>query len=260
MPTRALITGGAGFIGSHLSDKLLRSGYAVRILDSLLPQVHGDERKPPSYLDKSVELCVGDVRDPSGGRTCAAGSRRRLPLRRARRCRPEHVRNGGVYVGQQRGNRGAPPGDGGAAYPPAGGGVEHERVWRGALWPGCQRRRAFFACARSAGALLGSAQGRRLGSSATKFGGRSRPSPRRRRRRPRWSRWMRFPSIIRSGCAWWPVVPTGSRPSRSASSTSTVRARRFPILTRAFSPFLLRACSMGDRRSFSKTAASSGTS
>src|SRR5688572_20681399 len=65
MPTKVLITGGAGFIGSHLADKLLRSGHEVRVLDSLLPQVHGGERRPPPYLDKSVELCVGDVRDRS---------------------------------------------------------------------------------------------------------------------------------------------------------------------------------------------------
>jgi dTDP-L-rhamnose 4-epimerase len=62
MSIKVLITGGAGFIGSHLADRLLRCGYEVRVLDSLLPQVHG-ERKPPAYLDKSVELCVGDVRD-----------------------------------------------------------------------------------------------------------------------------------------------------------------------------------------------------
>lgn len=63
MPTKVLITGGAGFIGSHLADELLRSGYEVRVLDNLLPQVHGADRRPPPYLDKNVELRVGDVRD-----------------------------------------------------------------------------------------------------------------------------------------------------------------------------------------------------
>lgn len=58
---RVLITGGAGFIGSHLADRLLASGYDVRALDVLLPQVHPDG--PPSYLDPAVELRVGDVRD-----------------------------------------------------------------------------------------------------------------------------------------------------------------------------------------------------
>ena len=61
-PTRVLVTGGAGFIGSHLSDLLLAEGYQVRALDSLEAQVHpGGER--PGYLDPAVELTVGDVRD-----------------------------------------------------------------------------------------------------------------------------------------------------------------------------------------------------
>ena len=72
MPTKVLITGGAGFIGSHLADELLKSGYEVRILDSLLPQVHG-ERKVPSYLDTNVELCVGDVRDQRAVERALAG-------------------------------------------------------------------------------------------------------------------------------------------------------------------------------------------
>jgi dTDP-L-rhamnose 4-epimerase len=57
-----LITGGAGFIGSHLADELLAHGHRVRALDSLDPQVHtGGER--PSYLSSEVELVRGDVRD-----------------------------------------------------------------------------------------------------------------------------------------------------------------------------------------------------
>jgi len=61
---RVLITGGAGFIGSHLADELLHHGYVVRVLDCLLPQVHGPERRRPSYLAPEVELAQGDVRDP----------------------------------------------------------------------------------------------------------------------------------------------------------------------------------------------------
>lgn len=57
-----LITGGAGFIGSHTADALLASGYAVRVLDILDPQVHGSERQPPPWLDPRVELIRGDVR------------------------------------------------------------------------------------------------------------------------------------------------------------------------------------------------------
>src|SRR5688500_16424863 len=64
MTRRVLITGGAGFIGSHLADELLARGYAVRALDSLIPQVHGGDRRRPPYLARDVELLVGDVRDP----------------------------------------------------------------------------------------------------------------------------------------------------------------------------------------------------
>ena len=63
MGKRVLITGGAGFIGSHLADELLEHGHRVRALDALAPQVHGDVRRPPGYLDKDVEVIVGDVRD-----------------------------------------------------------------------------------------------------------------------------------------------------------------------------------------------------
>ena len=65
MSKRILITGGAGFIGSHVADELLEHGYKVRALDVLLPQVHGAERKTPSYLNPEIELLVGDVRDPN---------------------------------------------------------------------------------------------------------------------------------------------------------------------------------------------------
>ncbi len=58
-----LITGGAGFIGSHLADELLVQGYRVRAIDSLLPQVHGSGRGRPAYLNDDVELMVGDIRD-----------------------------------------------------------------------------------------------------------------------------------------------------------------------------------------------------
>lgn len=58
-----LITGGAGFIGSHLADDLLRHGYRVRVLDNLVAQVHGVARQRPTWLPREVELVVGDVRD-----------------------------------------------------------------------------------------------------------------------------------------------------------------------------------------------------
>ncbi len=63
MSKQVLITGGAGFVGSHVADGLLRAGHRVRVLDTLTPQVHpGGER--PAYLSPEVELVVGDVRDP----------------------------------------------------------------------------------------------------------------------------------------------------------------------------------------------------
>ncbi len=64
MAARVLITGGAGFIGAHVANELLAHGYRVRALDSLVPQVHGPERRRPEYLSSEVELIVGDIRDP----------------------------------------------------------------------------------------------------------------------------------------------------------------------------------------------------
>lgn len=63
MGCKVLITGGAGFIGSHLADELLAHGFEVRILDCLSPQVHGYGLRRPRYLNQDVELQIGDVRD-----------------------------------------------------------------------------------------------------------------------------------------------------------------------------------------------------
>lgn len=62
MRERVLITGGAGFIGSHLCDELLAAGYGVRLYDNLSPQVHESGGRP-AYLSKSAELQCGDMRD-----------------------------------------------------------------------------------------------------------------------------------------------------------------------------------------------------
>jgi dTDP-L-rhamnose 4-epimerase len=58
---RALVTGGAGLIGSHLSDLLLKEGYTVRILDNLEPQTHR-KGKPP-WIPPQVEFLEADIRD-----------------------------------------------------------------------------------------------------------------------------------------------------------------------------------------------------
>ncbi|MDB4963844.1 MAG: galE2 [Myxococcales bacterium] len=73
MSRRALITGGAGFIGSYIADELIVRGYKVRALDSLLPQVHGPDRRRPAYLNAEVELIEGDVRDPDSVRRALTG-------------------------------------------------------------------------------------------------------------------------------------------------------------------------------------------
>jgi dTDP-L-rhamnose 4-epimerase len=68
-----LITGGAGFIGSHLADELLTHGHRVRALDNLSEQVHGPDAERPTYLNADVELVLGDVRDPAAVRRALQG-------------------------------------------------------------------------------------------------------------------------------------------------------------------------------------------
>ena len=61
MSRRVLVTGGAGFVGSHLADALLARGDTVRIYDNLSPQVHAGGR--PGYLSLEVEFVRGDMQD-----------------------------------------------------------------------------------------------------------------------------------------------------------------------------------------------------
>ena len=62
MESNVLVTGGAGFIGSHLVDGLVAQCHHVRVLDALLPQVHGSGATP-SHLNSAAELIEGDVCD-----------------------------------------------------------------------------------------------------------------------------------------------------------------------------------------------------
>jgi len=67
MEEKILVTGGAGFIGSHLVDALLNAGHFVRVFDNLEPQVHGRLREQglkPDYLNPEAEFILGDIRNP----------------------------------------------------------------------------------------------------------------------------------------------------------------------------------------------------
>src|SRR5436305_9567536 len=72
MSKTILITGGAGFIGRHLAQALIDRGDRVRVLDSLIEQVH-PTRTRPTELPGDVELLVGDVRDSAAVRRALSG-------------------------------------------------------------------------------------------------------------------------------------------------------------------------------------------
>jgi dTDP-L-rhamnose 4-epimerase len=61
---KILVTGGAGFIGSHLVDALLKHDHHVTVLDNLDPQVHKKIGKVPPYLAKNIRFIHGDIRNP----------------------------------------------------------------------------------------------------------------------------------------------------------------------------------------------------
>jgi dTDP-L-rhamnose 4-epimerase len=61
--TTTLVTGGGGFIGSHLVDALVELGHRVRVFDNLESQVHGLNSHKPGYLDPKAEFIIGDIRN-----------------------------------------------------------------------------------------------------------------------------------------------------------------------------------------------------
>ncbi len=70
---RILVTGGAGFIGSHTVDALLSKGHEVRVYDNLDPQVHGEGAGVPEYLNPGAEFVYGDVRNREDLKTALDG-------------------------------------------------------------------------------------------------------------------------------------------------------------------------------------------
>ena len=68
---KVLVTGGAGFIGTHLVHQLGAEGREVRVLDNFDPQVHGDRNPPPGA--GTAEYVTGDVRDPETVAECLDG-------------------------------------------------------------------------------------------------------------------------------------------------------------------------------------------
>ena len=70
---KVLITGGAGFIGTHLTRRLLSERVEVTILDNFSPQVHGNTQGLPADIDGHVRLIHGDVRDRSAVERSVAG-------------------------------------------------------------------------------------------------------------------------------------------------------------------------------------------
>jgi len=69
--SRVLVTGGAGFIGSHVVDRLVEKGFRVRVLDNLDPLIHAS--KVPDYLNPEAEFVKGDIRNSEDLRRALSG-------------------------------------------------------------------------------------------------------------------------------------------------------------------------------------------
>jgi dTDP-L-rhamnose 4-epimerase len=73
LPEHVLVTGGAGFIGQRLAKRLLAEGNTIRVLDCLLPEVHGPRADVPPWLRSAADVRVADVRDPATVRDALSG-------------------------------------------------------------------------------------------------------------------------------------------------------------------------------------------
>ena len=71
MPGPVLVTGGAGFVGSHITDALVAASHEVRVVDALLPTAHDG---PPDWRPDGADLRWGDLRDPDVARAAVAGA------------------------------------------------------------------------------------------------------------------------------------------------------------------------------------------
>src|SRR5690348_9910551 len=63
MRKTVLVTGGAGFIGSYVTDELISNGYSVRVLDNLSSLTHRPAQRRPPFLNAAAEYVFGDVQD-----------------------------------------------------------------------------------------------------------------------------------------------------------------------------------------------------
>ena len=79
-PQTVLVTGGAGFIGSFVVDRLLAEGHDVRVLDRLDPQIHGEGGQVPEYLNPAADLTVADLEDRDAVRRVLNGVDRVIHL------------------------------------------------------------------------------------------------------------------------------------------------------------------------------------
>jgi dTDP-L-rhamnose 4-epimerase len=68
MPKHVLVTGGAGFVGSHIVDELIARGHTVRVLDTLDPQVHGAGVSEPGFRPEHLNPAAALVDGSCGNR------------------------------------------------------------------------------------------------------------------------------------------------------------------------------------------------